>query len=233
MAPTLGNKQSRTSTRLSVSHAHRSFKVCEISTSLQTGVQGFLLCSHDDFVASGSPIVVHLGRDAVSLGQSPPLHNARYIYDIGLQDLLDHAEDEEGDGLAEEEHKGLAEKGAAKHRDPDDGDQDAQRMGVARRQGRERGVDLLLRTSTRPRLIRNIPPLSGRWLAAIMVLLLVYFVGSRFRRHTIVKPLDPSPEVAHPDLMRRHLAVPKAIMDSGALDSKLYNQLMTDVEEYC
>src|SRR3569833_1807258 len=170
MAPTLGNKQSRTSTRLSVSHAHRSFKVCEISTSLQTGVQGFLLCIHDDFVASGSPIVVHLGRDAVSLGQSPPLHNARYIFDIGLQVLLDLEEDEEGDVLAEEEHKGLAEKGAAKHRVPDDGDQDAQRMGVARRQGRERGVDLLLRTSTRQRLIRNIPPLSGRWLAAVMVL---------------------------------------------------------------
>lgn len=233
-----GSVASQTSPPSPVSHIRSSFCVYDFSVALRAGAQALILCIHDDFVVSDSPIVVHLGRDARSLGGLPPTDDARCITKIGL---LSHLGDEQ-EVTGDEEHSKVVDK---RERDnvAEEGDQDGCVGGARHGRGRQEQR----RPAHGNRLLPGSAPIPDSahgsrgfalCLAAAIALLIVLLVGPR-RQHspvaesTLIKPLDPSPDTAFADLMQRHAAVPSAVIGSGATDKRVYSALLWDADEYC
>ncbi|EON96231.1 hypothetical protein UCRPA7_8310 [Phaeoacremonium minimum UCRPA7] len=182
-----------------------SFSACTFTIKLRAGVQPVSLYVHDDFAVSDSPVIVQLGHDTMRIVDSPPADGARIL---GLPDVLDEEEEEEG----EEENTPVNGGGV--------------RIGRNRQQSQGK----------RRRSCFSLPASF----ALVIILVIIFLVGPPRRQrepappdYAATAPLDPGPDVAFVDLMVRHAAVPRAIVESGATNKYNYMPLLSDATDYC
>ncbi|KAK3380880.1 hypothetical protein B0H63DRAFT_545086 [Podospora didyma] len=198
------------SSSLSSSSGH----VCSVSTVhdvpviLSAGVQAVRLYVHDDFLFSDdSPIDIHLCRDTVHLGMpSYTVASARHIYRACVLDFPDKT----GYGDEDEELEGRA--------NDSDGEDENHETHVAPPEGGDPVATAFQRKHKKPRSgFRHI-------LGVVAITLVAVFLApsrhdpSPVPEYTLLKPLDPSPEIAFADLIQRRAAAPRAVVASGATD---------------
>lgn len=225
------------------SHVHSSYSICNLLMDLPSGVQDVSLCIHDDFTTSDSSIVIHLGRDTVKFGKLPPEDGARQTYDIGPlsitgEDLSDEDEEEQRENGKQESQTDSGEKKEhiLKERDQDDACAGVVRSRHHRRRGHYTYFFLTPAAGPDPGQRRRS---LGFWSTLLVIVLsIAVFVPPKSRPrptpdHTRIKPLAPSPDESFAHLMQRHAATPRAIVESGATDKRVYSDLLWDADEYC